>query len=69
MKVISVILVLFLFGCSPEETANCNCGTIIKVEDVSSSQWKYTVKNDCDGSIRTYESRKEILGVGQGKCN
>ena len=70
MKAIKIIVLLFLLvGCTPEQTPDCNCGTITKVEpNPTNTQFKYTFKSDC-GEVTTYESRVEILQVGMRKCN
>ena len=67
-KLFSILVLATVMSCTPTEKVNCDCGTITKVESVSPTQWKYTVKTDCD-NVYTYESRVEILQVGMRKCN
>lgn len=69
MKVIiSICAIFILIGCTPEDQKDCGCGTVVKVEGVA-TQPKYTVKNDCNGSLHTFESRYEFLTVGMRTCN
>lgn len=67
-KIFSILVLTMILGCSNDEQKDCGCGTVIKVEGVA-TQPKYTVKNDCDGSLHTFESRYEFLTVGMRTCN
>lgn len=69
MRIISILLLAFLVGCTNDDEPKCNCGTIIEViPNQNNTQWKYTYKGDCDGAVLTWESRVEILKVGDRKC-
>lgn len=69
LSLISIFLLLFTFGCSPDEVpeeeknTDCTCGIIIKADYFQAQSYNFTVfevKNNCTGAVKQLKKNGEF---------
>lgn len=69
VSLISIFLLLFTFGCSPDEipeeekNTDCTCGVIIKADYFQAQSYNFTVfevKNNCTGVVKQLKKNGEF---------